>query len=61
MLLLKTSRDGYTPEQCGDTFTVGELIDILSEYDSDEKVYFDNDNGYTYGSLYGCFNEDYLT
>ena len=31
--------------------TVGELIDILSQYDEDQPVYIRNDNGYTYGSV----------
>ena len=50
-LFLNTSRTGYTPGQCGDTLTVGELIDILAQYDEDDKVFFRNDDGYTYGSI----------
>lgn len=42
---------GYGPEQCGRTMTVGELIDFLSEYPEDLKVYLRNDNGYTYGEI----------
>lgn len=51
-LFLNTRRNGYAPGQCGDTLTVGELIDILSQYDEDEKVFLKNDKGYTYGSIY---------
>lgn len=31
--------------------TVGELIEILQEYDEDSPIYLRNDNGYTYGSI----------
>ena len=31
--------------------TVGELIDILSDYDEDALFVLSHDNGYTYGSL----------
>lgn len=37
---------------------VKELIDVLSEYDEDAKVYLSHDNGYTYGGIrYGSFSE----
>lgn len=48
---IDSRRDGYSPRQCHDTMTVGELIDILSQYDEDQPVYIRNDNGYTYGSV----------
>ena len=48
---IDSRRDGYSPSQCHDTMTVGELIDILSQYDEDQPVYIHNDNGYTYGSV----------
>lgn len=44
-------RNGYTPDQCGKTLTVGELIEMLAEFDEDCPVYLKNDNGYTYGSI----------
>lgn len=53
-LILQTSRKGYSAEQAEDwesALTVGELIEVLNGYDKDMKVYFDNDNGYTYGSV----------
>ena len=31
--------------------TVGELISILSDFDSDREIFLRNDNGYTYGSI----------
>ena len=52
IVFLNTNRTGYTPEQCGRTLTVRELIDELEQYNDDTKVYFKNDNGYTYGKLY---------
>ena len=50
-LFIKTKREGYSPEQCRETITVEELISYLEEFDGDTKVYLDNDNGYTYGSI----------
>lgn len=50
-LYIKGKRNGYAPDQCGRTLTVGELIEILSEFDEDRPVYLCNDNGYTYGSI----------
>ncbi len=31
--------------------TVGELIQYLNQFDEDAKVFYSNDNGYTYGSI----------
>ena len=47
----KTKRNGYSTNQCGRTLTVGELIDLLGEFDEDAPVYFKNDEGYTYGNI----------
>ena len=44
-------RVGYSPDQCGKTMTVGELISYLEDFDEDAKVYLKNDNGYTYGRI----------
>lgn len=51
VIMLNTGRDGYSVEQCGETMTVGELIEFLSEYDEDTEIFFKNDNGYTYGYI----------
>lgn len=51
-VFIETTREGYSPEQCGSTLTVGELIEILSAYDEDLEVYFSNDKGYTFGAIY---------
>ena len=62
-VFLNTRRDGYAPEQCYATMTVGELTAQLGNFSDDLPVYFRNDDGYTYGSLdyYDCVKseEDY--
>lgn len=50
-LYIEGNRNGYSPDQCGRTLTVGELIALLSDFDEDTPVYLRNDNGYTYGSI----------
>lgn len=50
-LFINGKKNGYDTDQCGKTLTVGELIEILQEYDEDSPVYLRNDNGYTYGSI----------
>lgn len=50
-LFIEGKHNGYGPDQCGRTLTVGELIEILSEFDEDRPVFLRNDNGYTYGSI----------
>lgn len=50
-LFINGKKNGYGTDQCGKTLTVGELIEILQEYDDDSPVYLRNDNGYTYGSI----------
>lgn len=51
-VFIETTREGYAPEQCGSTLTVGELIEILSNYEEELEVYFSNDKGYTFGAIY---------
>ena len=51
MVYINGKRNGYDEKQCGDTMTVSEMIDYLSQFDDDEKVYLRNDNGYTFGSI----------
>ncbi len=53
-------RNGYAPDQCGRTFTVGELIAFLENFDEDAEVFLNNDNGYTFGSITErSFEEEY--
>ena len=50
-IMINTNRNGYDTEQCGKTLTVGELIELLSDYDSDTPIYLKHDGGYSYGSI----------
>lgn len=50
-VFIEGRRNGYGPEQCGRTMTVGELIAYLEDFDEDAEVFLKNDNGYTYGSI----------
>lgn len=43
VLFLEGRRNGHSIEQCGETFTVSELIDFLSEFDEDIPIYLSND------------------
>lgn len=50
MLFIKGTASGYEPKQCGETFTVNQLIEKLEElrdYENarDSPVYLSNDNG----------------
>ncbi len=51
MLFITGNRNGYSPQQCGRTMTVGELIAYLEQFGEDTPVYLKNDRGYTYGSI----------
>lgn len=50
-IFIKGKRNGYSPDQCGQTLTVGELIEILEQFDYGRPIFLRNDNGYTYGSI----------
>lgn len=59
-LFIKSKREGYSPEQCRKSMTIGEMIAYLSQFDDDTSVYISNDNGYTYGSITETsFEEEY--
>jgi len=52
MIVFKTNRSYYSPQEAEEeTITVGELKELLDHYDDDEKIAFNNDNGYTYGYI----------
>jgi hypothetical protein len=58
-VLLETNRSGYATDQIENTLTVGEVIEMLKDFDEDTPVYFSNDNGYTYGGLdWECIREE---
>lgn len=44
-------REGYSIDQIARTATAGELVEYFSNCEPDTKVYLNNDNGYTYGSI----------
>lgn len=50
-LFIQNIRNGYAPNQCGNTMTVAELIEYLEQFEEDTKVYISNDNGYTYSAI----------
>lgn len=50
-LFIEGRREGYSPDQCKNTMSVGELIEYLEQFDHETKVYLSNDNGYTFGSI----------
>lgn len=51
VLYIEGRRNGYSPDQCGKTLTVEELIWILEDFEPDTPIYLNNDRGYTYGSI----------
>lgn len=54
VLIIEAKREGYTIEQAEnerEAITVGELMQMLEDFDEGTKVYISNDNGYTYGSV----------
>ena len=57
-LILNTKREGYGTDQCGTTLTVGELIELLQDYDEDMKIYFGNDYRGSYWYTYGSITDD---
>ena len=50
-LVLNAERTGYAPHQVRSTLTVGELIELLSQFDESTPVMTAQDNGYTYGGI----------
>lgn len=57
-LVFNASRDAYSVEDIRRTMTVGDLIDLLNNFDEDTRVYLAFDGGYTYGSVR---EEDFVT
>lgn len=59
-LFIEGRRNGYGPDQCGRTMTVGDLIDYLSQFDEGTEIFLKNDGGYTYGNITeSSFEEEY--
>ena len=51
VLKIEARREGYSFDQVRRTMTVGELIEVLQNYDEDTPIYLSHDNGYTYGGI----------
>ena len=58
-LIMNTTRSGYNPSQCYSTMTVGELIEVLQQYDPDTKIYTGHDRKYTFGEIRESQFEEY--
>ena len=54
-VIINVNRDGYATDQIYHTMTVGELIEMLSDFNENLPVYFGNDRRdygwYTYGGV----------
>lgn len=58
VITLSTTRSAYSLKQIMEnytTLTVGELKEILKEYDDNTSIVFVNDNKFTYGHIYDHF------
>jgi hypothetical protein len=51
VLYIEGRRNGYDPDQCGETMTVSEMIEFLSQFDGDLPIYLNNDSGYTFSNI----------
>jgi len=50
-LVFEAMRTGYAIDQINNPMTVGELREMLQEYDDDTLFILSHDNGCTYGSI----------
>lgn len=51
-IVFEASRDGYGIDQIANgAMTVGELKQLLEDFDDDRLFVLSHDNGYTYGSV----------
>lgn len=50
-LVMMAQREGYSKAQVRWTMTVGELIEMLQDYDPELPIYLSHDSGYTYGGV----------
>lgn len=50
-IVFEAMRDGFGIDHIKNPMTIGELMDILQDYDEDTLFILSHDNGYTYGSL----------
>ena len=62
VLIMEANREGYSIDQIRETWTVGQLIGWLEQFDDDTPIYTSQDNGYTYGGItIGNFREDEIS
>ena len=50
-LVFNAMREGYGIDQLRNPMTVGELMELLEDYEEDDIIVMSHDNGYTYGSI----------
>ena len=50
-VIIRTTREGYSPAQVRKTMTVGELYSYLGQFDYRSPVYLSFDDGYTFGGI----------
>ena len=50
-VVIEASRTAHNPSQVKQTMTVGELIDLLSEYNENSPVVLSHGNGYIYDGI----------
>ena len=54
-IIINANREGYGTDQIRRTMTVGELIELLSDFDPDAQIFIGNDRKdygwYTYGGI----------
>ena len=50
-VIIEVHRTGYATSQISDTMTVGDLMEMLEQFEPDALVYTSHDNGYTFGGI----------
>lgn len=50
-VIIEVHRAGYATDQIRETMTVGNLIEMLEQFEPDALVYTSHDNGYTFGGI----------
>ena len=53
-IVFEVAREGYAIGHVRRPMTVGELKELLEDYEDDTVVILSHDNGYTYGTLRDC-------
>ena len=56
-IVFEATREGYGLDQVSSPMTVGDLINILQDFDPDTKIFLSHDGGYTYGTIPEDFEE----